>query len=232
MLAFIVPIVEGESEVLALPSLLVRIWEEYLQQPKGTLVVLSPLHPTRGQFLHDPGTLPRMIEAAWIRVRDSVNSCPPATGMALIVMDLDEEPSTVALRQRLLDDAMRARSDARIACVIANPMFENWIIAGATPLAGKHGLPTDLKLPADREACGGKHFLDQLLRSVKRNVKYRETTHAKLFVSVIDIAEAYAHSPSFASLCNELQKLSEEFVGMRTSAAPPDDPPASEPPAV
>ena len=173
-----------------------------------------------------------MIEAAWVRVRDSVNSCPPATGMALIVMDLDEEPSTVALRQRLLNDAIQARSDARIACAIANPMFENWIVAGATPLAGKHGLPTELKLPADRESCGGKHFLDQLLRSVKRNVKYRETTHAKLFVSGIDIAEAYAHSPSFALLCDELRKLSEEFAGLQTSVAPPDDPPPSPPPFV
>jgi len=54
VLALIVPIVEGKSEVLALPSLLVRIWEEHLQKPKGTRIVLPPLHPTRGQFLHDP----------------------------------------------------------------------------------------------------------------------------------------------------------------------------------
>jgi len=109
-----------------------------------------------------------MIEAAWIRARESVASCAPAVGTVLIVMDLDEEPSVIALRQGLLDEARQVRADAKIACVIANRMFENWIVAGTTPLAGKHGLPSELKLRVNRESRGGKHILDELLRSAKR----------------------------------------------------------------
>src|SRR5205823_1816550 len=107
---------------------------------------------------------------------------------------------------RLLETARRARSDARIACVLAKQMLENWIVAGASTLAGVNGLPDPLPPRDNFEDRSGVHWLEGQLRSKDRARKYKKTVDAKEFVRFVDLSECRQNSPSFDKLCRDLEQ--------------------------
>src|SRR5262249_19529277 len=100
-------------------------------------------------------------------------------------------------------------------------------------LAGFNGLPRDLAVPPDPEGTGRrKGWIDQQLRSVKRNRAYKETVDQPLFSERMDLSLCRANSRSFRKLCKELAaRMPPLPVGEETPPADaPEPPPATEPP--
>ena len=84
-------------------------------------------------------------------------------------------------------------------------MLENWIVAGASTLAGVHGLPNPLSLPENPEDGSGANWLERNLRATGRARKYKKTVDAEVFVRMMALQECRDSAPSFDKLCRELE---------------------------
>jgi hypothetical protein len=83
-----------------------------------------------------------------------------------------------------------------------HPMFETWIVAAASSLAGVNGLPDPLTTPQDPEGKGlGKAWLKKQLPR-----KYSETVDQPRFVAKMDMMLCSQNSPSFDKLCREFKQ--------------------------
>ncbi len=190
------PIVEGHGEDGAIRPLLHRIWYELLGGEQ--IDVLRPLRKPQGALLQEAG-LKAAVDAAKIKLDHR-----PADNLhklVLILIDSEGEcPGKLA--PQLLTWERAARSDADIACVMPHPMFETWIVAAASSIAGVNGLPKPLQTPQDPEGHGlGKGWLKKQLPR-----KYSETIDQPRFVAKIDLALSGRNSPSFEKLCRELRQ--------------------------
>jgi hypothetical protein len=136
-----VPIVEGQGEVQAVPSLLNR-----LADAAGASSAVHVNHPIRvkaSSFLHDAGYFARYVAMAAAKAAQS-------RGHVLILLDCDDDcPAT--LGPELLERARAVRPDVSMSVCLAYREYETWFIAAAESLRGKFGLPTDLSAPADAE---------------------------------------------------------------------------------
>jgi len=174
MTLYVAPLVEGHGEQLCLPSLLYRIWGEILRAPES-LRVLDPFRKPRSGIVQQ-AQLANYIQEAFLKLQQESRKDPASRLFVLIVIDAEEEcPKDLA--PQLLKWALEARSDADIACVLPNPMFETWFAAAASSLAGVNGLPADLTCPADPEGTRlGKRWLKKQLPR-----KYSETVDQPRF---------------------------------------------------
>lgn len=228
MTVFIAPIVEGHSEVVALPALLHRIWNELLGWP-CRLHVLDPARKHRDDVLKvTSDTLEKAVNAAFVQARMLARQDRDPASLGVVLLLVDAEGACPAqLAPGLLGRGQQARKDARVTCVLPNRMFENWITAGAAGLAGLRlseecVLPATIQPPPDPEAVGGKRWISQLLLDEAKHT-YSETGDSVELVRAMDLAAARASSPSFDKLCRELAKL--------IPPPPPETPPADPPPA-
>lgn len=205
MSVFIAPIVEGHAEVKAVERLLFRIWNEVIGGP-DRLQVLEPFRPKRDQILQPDGVaLDKEVQKAVIKLQVKRQREVASTGLVLLLIDAEKE-CPAQLGPRLLQLACNARPDVPIACVLANQMFENWLIAGSGALHGVNGLPNPLPVVTDVEALSGKGWIKDQLRTVSRNRAYSETIDGPVFVRQMDVIAARTRSKSFDKLCRELAK--------------------------
>src|SRR5262249_30736526 len=123
-------IVEGQGEYQAARCLLERVWYELLG---GDFIdVLRPFRQPQGTLLQEEG-LKHAVDA----VKTKLGREEPGGARKLVLVLIDaEEQCPKELAPRLLEWARQARSDADIACVLPNPMFETWFVAAARSLAG------------------------------------------------------------------------------------------------
>jgi len=206
MSVFIAPIVEGHAEDKTVERLLHRVWNELLRCP-ARLQVLPALRPKQGQLLQLNGVvLADNVRKAFLKLQAKVKKAPNAVGLVLLLFDA-EKNCPAALGPRLLATATSAQSNARIACVLAKKMFENWLVAGSATLHGLNGLPNPLPAVVNVEDLGGKAWFEQQLRSVDPRRAYSETVDSPAYVAAMDVAAARLNSPSFDKLCRELEKL-------------------------
>ena len=205
MTLYIAPIVEGHTEQNCLGRLLHRIWLELLANPER-LQVLAPSRPKRDAIVHrSDEAFAEIVQDAFALLAGRVRKDSSGRGMVLVLLDADDD-CPMELAPRLLGSARKARSDADIACVIAKRMFENWIVAGASTLAGVNDLPDPLPARNQFEERSGVAWLDNQLRSRDRARSYRKGLDAKVFVQSMNLAECRTNSPSFDKLCRELEK--------------------------
>jgi hypothetical protein len=203
MTFYIVPIVEGHTEVGCVERLLQRAWTELLAAPMR-LQVLVPSRGKRGSLISPTGThLADKIAEAYEKLAQRLRRDSSAKGLLLLLIDAEGD-CPAKLAPRLLETARLARNDADIACVLAKRMFENWIIAGASTLAGVNGLPSGLQPPDDPENHHGAGWLEQQLRSQNRTRRYKKTADAAVFVQKMNLEQCRTRSPSFDKLCREL----------------------------
>ncbi len=207
MSVFVAPIVEGHGEVVSVPPLLHRVWNELFGNP-ARLEVLQPYLAKQGQ-LHQPNglVLGIAVQKAFVNLQAKRQREPDSTGLVLLVLDAEKE-CPARLGPSLLNRARMARPDATIACVLAKRMFENWLVAGAGTLGGVNGLPAQLRVPPLPEDVGGKAWFDQLLRTAdpKRPRGYSETRDCFQFVRRMDLTAART-ADSFDKLCREVANL-------------------------
>lgn len=204
MTLYIAPIVEGQTEDKCIERLLQRIWRELLAAPYR-LQVLQPSREPRGRLIHPTGTdLSRKVEDSFVSLRRLVSRDSDGRGLLLLLIDAETD-CPAELAPRLLATARAARKDADIACVLAKRMLENWIVAGASTLAGVNGLPNPLPARDQFEDGNGAAWLEAQLRTVNRTRAYKKTVDAKEFIRAMDLAECRSNCPSFDKLCRELE---------------------------
>ncbi len=217
MTLYILPIVEGHTEVDCVERLLHRIWNEIIQSPER----LQVLRPSRGSRLaltnESHPQLVTKVNEAYKNLNKRVTRDQHGRGALLILLDAENDCPAI-LGPSLLNRAQKNRSDANIiSCVIANRMLENWIVAGASTLAGMNGLPEVIDRDAFHdcfgeidgnaiENCNGVNWIEQQIRLVDTARSYKKTSDAKVFFQAIDLAECRQNSPSFDKLCRELKK--------------------------
>jgi hypothetical protein len=224
---YIVPIIEGQTEAGCIERLLQRVWLELLAAPFR----LQVLPPSRGKrnALVDPAKpdLAKKVEEAHAKLAQRLRSEPSSRGVLLLLLDAERDPPC-QLGPRLLNAAKAIRSDADISCVLAKRMLENWIVAGASTLAGVNGLPDPLPARDQFEERSGVAWLDAQLRSRGKARKYKKTADAELFVRAMNLRECRANSPSFDKLCRELENRlrqpSQAAEGGDHAQRPPTDP--------
>ena len=200
----IVPIVEGQTEAGCIERLLQRIWTELLAAPLR-LQVLPPSRGKRDALIHPKRPdLAEKIGEAHAKLAPRLHRDPSARGLLLLLLDAEGDcPKELA--PRLLETARQVRSDADISCVLAKRMVENWIVAGASTLAGVNDLPESLPARDQFEERSGAALLEAQLRSRNKARKYKKTTDAEVFVRAMNLQECRANSPSFDKLCRELE---------------------------
>lgn len=187
-------IVEGHGEYEAIRKVLERIWYELLGGDH--IEVLRPFRqPQRTLFREEK--FKATVDAVKIKLGPDTPEGPRK--LVLILIDAEEKcPKDLA--PRLLTWAREARSDADIACVLPNPMFETWFAAAASSLGGVNDLPADLEVPQDPEGKRlGKGWIKKHLPR-----KYSATVDQPRFAAKMDLAVCRANSPSFDKLCREL----------------------------
>jgi hypothetical protein len=143
MTLYIAPIVEGHTEAGCVERLLQRIWTELLAAPLR-LQVLLPSRCQRDALLKPTGTeLSTKIEEANAKLAQRLRRDQQGRGLLLLLLDAERD-CPAELAPRLLAAAQAVRSDIDITCILAKSMLENWIVAGASTLAGVNGLPDPL----------------------------------------------------------------------------------------
>jgi hypothetical protein len=204
MTFYIVLIVEGQSEAGCMERLLQRIWIELLAAPHRLQVL--PASRGKRDALVDPAKsdLTKKVEEAHAKLARRLRGDLTSRGVLLMLLDAEGD-CPAELAPRLLAAARTVRSDADIACVLAKRMLENWIVAGASTLAGVNGLPDPLPARDQFEERSGVAWLETQLRSHNKARKYKKTADAKAFVSAMALQECRDNSPSFDKLCRELE---------------------------
>jgi hypothetical protein len=203
MTFYVVPIIEGQTEARCVERLLQRIWTELLAAPIR-LQVLLPSRGNRDSLIDSTKThLAKKIEEANAKLAQYLRRDSSGKGLLLLLLDAEKD-CPAELAPRLLRMARSVRSDADIACVLAKRMLENWVVAGASPLAGVNGLLVPLKPPDEAEGCNGAAWLEQQLRKQKQSRSYKKTADAEVFVRSMSLEHCRIHSPSFDKLCREL----------------------------
>jgi Domain of unknown function (DUF4276) len=191
----IVPIVEGHGEDSAIRTLLQRIWTELLG---GDYVdVLKPIRGKRFKLVKTE-ELERALNLAILKLRLSGSSDPC---MVLVLLDAETD-LPCQLGPELLRRARELRSDADIACIIANVEYETWFVAAARSLSTYLNIPQDEILPEfpEQDRCG-KGWVQRRFKGIK----YSETVDQPAMTRAMDLMQCRLRAPSFDKLCRELE---------------------------
>ena len=166
------------------------------------------LPPSRGKrdalINPDCPDLAEKVEEAQAKLAPRLQRDPSARGLLLLLLDAEGD-CPAELGPQLLASAKRVRGDADICCVLAKRMLENWIMAGASTLAGVNDLPGPLPARDRFEDRGGAAWLEDQLRSQDKARKSKKTADAEAFVRAMALQECRDNAPSFDKLCRELE---------------------------
>ncbi|OWK35805.1 DUF4276 family protein [Fimbriiglobus ruber] len=205
MTLYVVPIVEGQTEQGCVERLLNRVWYELLGQSEP-LRVIEPFRGHRDDLVHtNELKLTETVEKASLKLMSKSRSDSQARRWVLILLDAENDcpkdlaPHLLAVARRTIPAAIP------VSCVLAKKMLENWIVAGASTLAGVNGLPDPLPARDQFEDRSGVAWLETQLRSRNRSRKYKKTDDAKRLVDKMDLQECRVNSPSFDKLCREFE---------------------------
>jgi hypothetical protein len=191
----IAPIVEGHGDNAAIRNLLWRTWTQVLGGEHAE--VLQPIRRSRGKFLlPETGDLEKAVNLAFYKLAEV------GGGLILILIDAEDDCAKVGpLGPMLLSRARAARSDADIACVIANVMYETWFVAAAESL-GKYLEFEATEIPQDPE---GQRAGKGWIKTHIRGAKYSETADQARLTAAMDLTVCRSRSKSFDKLCRDLK---------------------------
>ncbi len=152
---FIAPIVEGQGEVQAVPTLLRRIVAA--SAAGKSITVNPPIRVKSGSFLKDDDYFGRYLAMAAAKARQH-----PA-GHVLVMLDCEDD-CPARLGPDLLRRARRVADDVPIIVALARREYETWFVAAARSLRGVQGLSPDAEPPSDPEATrDAKGWLGRLM---------------------------------------------------------------------
>lgn len=189
--ASVVPIVEGQGEVEAVPILLRRVLHS---QTAHSVEVRRPIRVKRNQVVK-PGELERAIELA---------SMQPNCRAILILLDADDDCPAV-LGPKLLLRAQAARPDVPCSVVLAKSEFEAWFVGSIESLRGHCGIREEAVAPAAPEDIRGAK--GWLTRQMSAGRTYLETDDQPSLASRFDIQQARQRCDSFDKFMRDVDAL-------------------------
>ena len=179
----IVTIVEGRSEVSAVPILIRRIAAAV--EPSLVPRVPKPIRVKRGRFLKE-NELERYVDLA---ARQAGSD-----GRILILLDADDDcPAQRA--SEILERATAVRSDRRIQVVLAQREYEAWFLAAADSIAGHRELGKDTTAPTDPESV--RDAKGWLTSRMPPGRVYRETRDQPALTVMFNLDQARCGARSF-----------------------------------
>lgn len=205
MTLYVAPVVEGQTEQGCIERLLHRVWHELLCRPER-LQVVEPFRGHRDLLVHPNGVvLTDTVRKAFVKLTGKAKKDPQGQPLILLLLDAEADcPRTLA--PHLLEVARNALpATTTVSCVLAKRMLENWIVAGASTLAGVNDLPDSLPPRDQFEDRSGAAWLEAQLRNNNKARKYKKTADAEAFVRSMALQECRNNAPSFDKLCRELE---------------------------
>lgn len=199
----VVPIVEGDGEVQAVPVLLRRL-QQWLT-PDLAVEFGRPIRVHRDRFVRKDGRddeFRRMLLLAAAKAGDQ--------GWVLVLMDADDDcpvewATSVAHRAKIV------LPHRPVSVVCADREFEAWFLASAEALNGRRGLrisPEDI--PANPDAIrGAKEWLSHRIP----DGRYRETTDQPALSAIMDMEMARRRSRSFRKMCEDWSRFAALAAG-------------------
>jgi hypothetical protein len=188
----VVPIVEGDGEVGALPVLLRRLgaW----LSPEEIFTVAPPIRVKREQFLNKEEIFRKQLQLAALKCADD--------GWILILLDADDD-CPAELAKIILERAALVVPHRKVSVVLPMHEYEAWFIAAALSLNGQRGFSlTAAPLPEAESIRGAKEWMSIRIP----NGKYHEVADQPAFSARLDLQQAFDHSRSFRKLCKEWTK--------------------------
>jgi len=168
----VVPIVEGDGEVSAVPALLRKVlW----QGMRYDIQIARPKNANGRSNLTKAGGLERFVRYAWKE---------PDCGAILVLVDAESDcPLDIArdFSSRIL--AMGVLFP--VVIVIANYMYEAWFLASLSTIAGHLDLPSGLEPPENPEAIRDPKAWIQ--RQFPPGRAYKETQDQEAMTHLLDL---------------------------------------------
>ncbi len=195
----IVPVVEGDGEVSALPQLLLRILlqlhcrpDVLVAQGKGKRGVVN----ARGR-----SKLEKDLEKFLLYAQNK-----PDCGAILVLVDADDDCPVTKFHE-ISQRCEQSGITVPVQVVYAHREYESWFLASLDTIKGKQNIPETADLTASVEAIADpKKWLSDRM---PHGMAYKETTHQASFTNSIDLDLACQNSRSFRRLCHALQQLVE-----------------------
>ena len=195
----LIPVVEGDGEVEAVPLLLRRLQNEYR---RWDLQIARPKNAHGRDNLLRPGGLERFLRYAWLE---------PDCIAVLILLDAHEDcPKEIA--PQLAARARALNPPCPVAIVLAKCEYEAWFLASLETIAGhdlkgRVGLPAEVCFEGDVEAVqGAKEWISQKMPSGRIS---KETFDQAPMSNLIDLALVRGRSRSFRRLEHAFQEIME-----------------------
>jgi hypothetical protein len=191
VLPTLLPLVEGQSEVVGLPILLRRLLS-HLGHPH--VLVAKPFRVHRTRILHG-GEIGRAVLQG-LRTR------PQVTGVVVVLDADDDEPLG-------LEAAVRAEC-AKVTplpsvVVAATRELEAWFLGAKESLRGVHAIRANASSPPNPEAIRGAK--ERLTSNMEGNRRYLEVDDQPAFAEKVDLALALERCPSLQRLALGLQSM-------------------------
>ncbi len=196
----IVPIVEGDGDVAALPQLLMRILSERCE--RYDVVVAQG----KGKVVKANGrqTLERKFDKFLKHAQNK-----PDCGAILVLIDSDDD-CPVDLAQALSERCSEVGVRCPVQIVCARRSYESWFLASLGSIRGECGVSGDAALSDDaEEARNPKRWLSERM---PQGQAYKETIHQASLSAAIDLDLAYGNSRSFRRLCHAVEQLSDALA--------------------
>ena len=191
----IVPVVEGDGDVAALPGLLARILLENNNRP-DVLVAQGKSGVVKANGRPNlANKLDKFLQHAQNK---------PDCDAILVLLDADND-CPVDLGQRLSQRSEQIGTKCPVRIVCARRSYESWFLASLDTVKGKSVIPDTAALSGDAETVPNpKQWITALL---PQGQAYKETTHQAAISSFIDLDLAHKNSRSFRRLCHALEQL-------------------------
>ena len=200
----IVPVVEGDGDVAALPILLSRILLERYNRPDvvvahgKTMVVKANGRPKLENRFED------FLQHAQNK---------PECDAILVLLDTDGD-CPVQLAQRLLQRCEQMGLMRPLEIVCAHWSYESWFLASLETIKGQRGISDTAALSHCAEDV--QNPKQWLTNQMPPGRAYKETTHQAPLTQHIDIGMAHNNSRSFRRLCHALELLLDSTSSPRT----------------
>jgi hypothetical protein len=191
----LLPVVEGDGEVAAVPILLRRICQEVYGRFDVTI-----RHPWR---------LPRskmVIPSEIARVYQVLAQGASGTGAVIVILDQDDDADVPDLAQRVRGPM---GDMAPIQVVVARREFEAWFLGGAVSLRAHRSVYDDASFVGDPQAPrDAKGRMMTIMHE-----RYRETLHQPAFSQILSIELARRRCSSFEHLVGAVGHLIADSAG-------------------
>jgi hypothetical protein len=202
----IIPIVEGQSEVISVPLLLRRIMHEIMHV--WDVEVAKPFLVKRNKVVKE-GELERAIKQS-LRAREGEGFTP---GSVIVLLDTDPDSCPVRLAE-ILKERAQSVTGLPVGVVLPQMEFEAWFLAVKDSLRGECGIRNDAGPPETPERI--RAAKGALSRNMVEGRRYLEIQDQPTLVQRMDLAACRDRSRSFKKLVRELTDLIEVMRETKT----------------